>query len=60
MGYNIVLMGDFSSLRWFRFMWTDTVVTHSAADCCYGVQEVEQLFYDEAVVEDDRFYVLSV
>ncbi len=32
---------------WFRLMWTDAVAQRE--------QEVEKLFYDEAVI-DDRFY----
>lgn len=28
-------------------MWTDTVVTHSAIHCSYGIQKVEKLLHDE-------------
>ncbi len=52
MQYKIVLTGDFSSLRfWFRFMWIDAFVTQNAIHCYDVVQEVESLFYYEAVVE---------
>lgn len=47
MGTNHIFTGDFRNLRWFRIMWTDTVVIWGAIYCCYGQQELEKLLYNE-------------